>query len=411
MPPTKSLPVSTVSPRSRALDASTLANPTSLPSKLICFSHLRWDFVYQRPQHLLSRFAKMTEVTVLEEPIHDAPEGEAFLVKRVEEGVTIAVPHVPAGTTPQRAEILQRQLLDGLVKNIDLEDCAFWYYTPMALGFSAHLRAGLTVYDCMDELAAFKFAPPRLVQLEDELFNRADVVFTGGRSLYRAKKDKHPNVHAFPSSIERAHFGKARTITEQPADQAVLPAGPKLGFYGVIDERFDLDLIRDAAAARPQWQFVLIGPVVKIDPATLPQAANIHYLGGKTYDELPAYLSGWDVALIPFAINDSTKYISPTKTPEYLAAGIPVVSTPITDVVTPYGRQGLVHIAANAEVLVPTVDSILAETGNRTLWLQHVDAFLADNSWDLTQKKMAQQMVLALQERAKKQTRVYSKVA
>lgn len=410
MPPTTTLPISNT--RSlRTIDATPTATPMTLPANLICFSHLRWDFVYQRPQHLLSRFAKTTAVTVLEEPHYDAAEGEAFLTKRNEGGVTIAVPHIPAGTTPQRAEILQRQLLDGLVKTLDLDDTAFWYYTPMALAFSAHLQPGLTVYDCMDELAAFKFAPPRLVQLENELFNRADVVFTGGRSLYRAKKDKHPNVHAFPSSIERAHFGQARTITEQPADQAALPAGPKLGFYGVIDERFDLDLIRDAAAARPHWQFVLIGPVVKIDPATLPQAANIHYLGGKTYNELPAYLSGWDIALIPFAINESTKYISPTKTPEYLAAGIPVVSTPITDVVNPYGRQGLVHIAANAEVLVPTVDSILAESGDRKLWLQHVDSFLADNSWDLTQKKMAQQMILARQDKEKKQTRVYSKVA
>lgn len=345
-----------------------------------------------------------------EEPIFDAHDGTPFLAQRNEGGVTVVVPHLAPGTPEQRAEILQRQLLDNLLKGIDLDDCAFWYYTPMALSFSGHLQPALTVYDCMDELAAFKFAPPRLVQLECELFDRADVVFTGGRSLYRAKKDRHPNVHAFPSSIDRAHFGKARKEQEEPEDQKGI-AGPKLGFYGVIDERFDLELIREAAAARPEWQFILIGPVVKIDPATLPHAGNIHYLGGKSYNELPAYLSGWDVALIPFAINESTKYISPTKTPEYLAAGIPVVSTPITDVVNPYGRQGLVHIAANAEVFVPTVDNLLAERGKRRLWLQHVDSFLADNSWDLTQKKMAQQMILALQKKEHAQLSSYRKVA
>jgi len=378
------------------------AQPT-LPANLICFCHLRWDFVYQRPQHLLSRFADQTRVTVWEEPMHTLPAGSApRLALRRDGAVTLAVPQLAEGTTEAAAEAAQQTLLDDYLRRTDLDDTAFWYYTPMALSFSGHLHPALTVYDCMDELSAFKFAPPRLVALEEELFSRADVVFTGGRSLYQAKRDKHPSVHAFPSSIDHAHFAQARTIAQEPADQAALPAGPRLGFYGVVDERFDLELIRGAAAASPEWQFIIIGPVVKIDPATLPQGANIHYLGSRTYAELPAYLSGWDIALIPFALNESTRFISPTKTPEYLAAGVPVVSTPIADVVHPYGRQGLVQIAADVEVFVPTVDHLLASTEYRALWLRQVDAFLVQNSWDLTQRGMVQQMLSALRTKQQK---------
>ncbi len=388
-----------------------LPEASATPSRLICFSHLRWDFVYQRPQHLLSRFAKTTEVIYFEEPIFGDATAKPELRTRREGAVTVAVPYLPEGM--QHTEVLaaQRTMVNALVASVPLSDTALWYYTPMALSFSAHLRPALTVYDCMDELAAFKFAPAELLDLEENLFSRADVVFTGGRSLYRAKRDRHPNVHGFPSSIERTHFAQARAEQPDPADQAPI-AGPRLGFYGVIDERFDLELIRGAAAARPDWQFVLLGPVVKIDPATLPQGPNIHYLGGKNYSELPAYLSGWDVALIPFALNESTRFISPTKTPEYLAAGVPVVSTPIADVVHPYGREGLVRIAGDWEELVPMVEDILATTPEeKAAWLAEVDLFLADNSWDLTQKKMAQQMALALQSKRRVQPSAYAKVA
>ena len=373
-------------------------DPLALPATLLCFSHLRWDFVYQRPQHLLSRFAKSSNVVVFEEPYFDSENPYLELAER-DGNVTLAIPHLPGNLSDTEREAALAALLNGLVKSYDLNDCMFWYYTPMALSFSSHLKPAVTVYDCMDELSAFAFAPPRLKALEAELFDRADVVFTGGYSLYRAKKDAHANVHPFPSSIDRAHFAKARLEQQEPEDQKNIPH-PRLGFYGVVDERFDIEMLRQSAQARPEWQFVIIGPVVKIDPASLPQGSNIHYLGGKSYQELPGYLSGWDVALIPFAINESTKYISPTKTPEYLAAGIPVVSTPITDVVNPYGRQGLVHIAGEADVLVSIVDSLLQDSEeDRALWLRQVDAFLASNSWDLTQKKMVQQITMVLQKK------------
>src|SRR3712207_3005286 len=240
----------------------------------------------------------------------------------------------------------------------------------------------------MDELANFRFAPPQLLDLERELFASADVVFTGGYSLYEAKKDRHPNVHPFPSSVDRAHFSQARATDAAPDDQALLPK-PRFGFYGVIDERMDLELIGALADAHPEWSIVMVGPVVKIDPADLPHRPNIHYLGGKRYEELPHYLGGWDVAMAPFAINESTKFISPTKTPEYLAGGRPVVATPITDVIRHYADLDAVFIAGGADEFIKACEQALALTRGDDEWLKDVDAKLANLSWDTTYARMA----------------------
>lgn len=295
---------------------------SKLPSTLICFSHLRWNFVYQRPQHLLTRYATLFNVYFVEEPMYDAP-GEPYLNFTLqEESLWVITPHLKWGFSKDENDKVQKQLLDKMLKGRDVSEMIFWYYTPMALSFSRHYTAGLTIYDCMDELSNFKNAPAELKELENLLLEKADIVFTGGHSLYQAKKHSHKNIFPFPSSIDKKHFEQARTNKSQPADQENIPS-PRLGFYGVIDERFDIDLIKGIAELRPDWHLVLLGPVVKIDPATLPKLPNIHFLGGKSYEQLPTYLSGWDVALIPFLLNDATRFISPTKTPEYLAAGIP----------------------------------------------------------------------------------------
>jgi UDP-galactopyranose mutase len=183
-----------------------------------------------------------------------------------------------------------------------------------------------------------------------------------------------------------AHFNQARNNTEEPEDQKKIPH-PRLGYCGVIDERLDTILVAEMADLRPEWQFVMIGPVVKISEEDLPRRGNIHYLGGKNYQDLPAYISGWDIALMPFAMNESTRYISPTKTPEYLAAGKPVISTPIRDVVRPYGEQKLVEIAQTAEEFVAAGEKIL-QIGNLLEWQARVDLFLAQMSWDQTWKQM-----------------------
>jgi UDP-galactopyranose mutase len=357
---------------------------------LVCFSHLRWNFVYQRPQHLLSRAARSRRVFVVEEPIFD--NGSMRLdVNESDDGVYVAVPYLPEGLSSEVArQAVLRRLVDQLFAEHQIENFVAWYYTPMALEFTQHLKPLATVYDCMDELSAFKGAHSSLQAREQQLFSRCDLVFTGGQTLYEAKRTQHESVHAFPSSIDRAHFGKARTIKTEPADQQTLPH-PRLGFFGVIDERFDIELLNSIALARPNWQFVMIGPVVKIDPATLPGHENIHYLGGRDYKDLPAYLYGWDVALLLFARNEATRFISPTKTPEYLAAGKPVVSTSIRDVVRPYGQQELVKIADQPNEFIQAIESILADDENqRSDWLKRVDAFLADMSWDETWTRMSE---------------------
>ncbi|HZH04912.1 MAG TPA: glycosyltransferase, partial [Myxococcaceae bacterium] len=319
------------------------------------------------------------------------------------EGATEVTPNAPPGAGLDDAAWvrLQRRMLDELWSTQRISAPILWYYTPMALPFSRHLPSPAVVYDCMDALSQFKGAPPTLLRNEAELLRRADVVFTGGVSLYEAMRARHSNIYAFPSSVDVGHFARARGTRSDPADQSLIPH-PRLGFFGVIDERLNLEMIAGVARSRPDWQLVLVGPVVKITPESLPRGSNIHYLGGKKYDELPDYLGGWDVALMPFALNESTRFISPTKTPEYLAAGKPVVSTSIRDVVRPYRDKGLVKIADTPEAFVQAVEESLAL--DRAAWLPRVDAHLAHTSWDETWRGMKGQIDAAMREHPGRQS-------
>lgn len=363
-------------------------NESNTRPDLVCFSHLRWDFVYQRPQHLLSRAAENRRVFFIEEPVY-GNSSMRFEIHERDNGVRVVVPHLPDGL---QSEVATSAVLREMVQRVFIENSineyVLWYYTPMALEISTHLKPVAAVYDCMDELSAFKGAPTRLQEYEQQLFRRVDLVFTGGNTLFKAKQNQHHSVHAFPSSIDRAHFGQARNLTSEPEDQKHI-AHPRLGFFGVLDERFDSELLAAVAEARPEWQFVMIGPIVKIDPESLPKRQNIHYLGGKKYGELPAYLAGWDIALLLFARNESTRFISPTKTPEYLAAGKPVISTSIQDVVKPYGEAGLVRIADTPEDFVKAAEELLANKENPE-WLARVDEFLSHLSWDKTWSEMSE---------------------
>lgn len=382
---------------SRRRERQAFSGGSSVKPSLLCFSHLRWNFVFQRPQHLMSRFARDYRVIFWEEAILDAAgEPSLDLSLCAKSGVTVAVPHLNPNERALHEHQLRR-LLDELVGTRP-GPLVRWYYTPMMLPFSRHLDADCTVYDCMDELANFKFAPPELLPLEQELIGLADLVFTGGYSLYEAKRDRHLSVHAFPSSVDVKHFGQARASQADPVDQAGL-GRPRFGFYGVIDERMDLELLRAVASQRPDWAFVMIGPVAKISPDDLPTQPNMAWLGSKDYAELPAYLSGWDVAMMPFAINDATKFISPTKTPEYLAAGRPVVSTPIKDVVRHYGELDAVQIARTPAEFIAACETALALPRQNREWLRPVDALLSTMSWDETAAQMEALIVEAAAER------------
>ena len=353
---------------------------------LVVFSHLRWNFVYQRPQHLLSRLAQRWRVIFVEEPLLKSGQNE---LERFAPAANVQVwrPHVTGdapGFHDDHLPALQRMLADAMAEE-EVSDYWIWFYTPMALPLATELAPRGVVYDCMDELTAFKNAPRQLVQRENALFKMADLVFTGGRSLYNAKRGRHPHVYCFPSSVDARHFSAASG--EHPLHAGI--GRPRLGYCGVIDERVDIGLIDALAQARPQSQIVMVGPVVKIDPAGLPQRPNIHWLGQQSYDDLPGLISGWDVCLLPFALNEATRYISPTKTLEYMACGRPSVSTPIKDVVEPYGH--LVSIAASAPDFIAACDEILQRAPRQQA--EHADALgaiVARTSWDATAQAMGE---------------------
>ncbi|MDB5893024.1 MAG: glycosyl transferase group 1 [Rhodoferax sp.] len=351
---------------------------------LIVFSHLRWNFVLQRPQHLLSRLAAHRQVLFFEEPVGGATE--PWLERTTPSpNVEVLCPHVSVaqgGFHDDHLPALQQLLGDYLQEN-GIDDYAVWFYTPMAFPLASGLTPRGIVYDCMDELTAFRHAPRQLVQRENVLLKEADLVFTGGPSLYESKRNRHPDVHCFPSSVDAAHF--SQRVADHPA-QAHLPH-PRLGYYGVIDERLDLSLIAALADAHAEWQIVMVGPVAKIDPASLPQRPNIQWMGQRDYAELPAFLAGWDVSLLPFALNEATRFISPTKTLEYLAAGKPSVSTPIRDVVEPY--SGVVKIAVDAAEFIAACEDILAWTpADRQRFAEAAAAVVAHTSWDRTVESM-----------------------
>jgi glycosyltransferase involved in cell wall biosynthesis len=354
------------------------------PGDIVCFSQLRWDFVTQRPHHLMQRAALERRVWYVEEA---ATGRRAKLrIQRRGERLWVIRPVVPHGVEGDEADAIVATMLAEHAAAASIRNPIAWFWTPLSLPWAAGLASSVVVYDCMDDLTAFRNAPRLLREREASLLQAADVVFTGGASLYRAKRDRHPNVHVFPSAVDVEHFARARQPTVEPEDQAGIPR-PRIGWFGVIDERMDLDLIRGVAERRPDWSLVLIGPIVKINPASIPRRPNVHLMGARPYSDLPAYLAGWDVAMMPFARNDATRFISPTKTPEYLAAGRPVVSTSIADVVEPYGRLGLVRIADDPASFVHAVEAAMAaKAGPRHA---QVDAFLADRTWDRTWAAMS----------------------
>ena len=358
-----------------------------MPSEydLICLSHLRWDFVTQRPQHLIGRFAPSHRIFFVEEPVFDS-EAPRLDVRPKPGGLQVLVAHLPWGPTEAEHGQMYRTLLDAFMAENAVTDYVLWYYTPMMVSWTDTLSPKAVVFDVMDELSAFANAHPELLGREQKLIEKADLLFTGGRSLYEGKKDRHPHVYLFPSSVDIAHFAKARQPQAEPDDQKAIPH-PRFGFFGVLDERIDWELLAAVADLRPEWSWIMAGPRSgKISEDVLPLRPNIFYLGGKDYADLPTYLAGWDVAIMPFAINDATRFISPTKTPEYLAGGKPVVSTPILDVVRQYGEPGLAHIAATPAEFVLACEAALTE--DHVARLAQVDPVLANMSWDTTWAKM-----------------------
>lgn len=354
---------------------------------LIVFSHLRWDFVYQRPQHLLSRLARRFDVRFFEEPVRT--HGDAWLERaEVAPGVTVLKPHTAIdapGFDDDQLPVLKRLLSEHL-RDSKIDDCIAWFYTPMALPLLSVLAPRAIIYDCMDELAAFRNAPPQLRQREHALLKVADLVLAGGPSLYQAKRSLNPRVVCLPSAVDASHYAPERAAQQAGAVAQARRihdgiGRPRLGFFGVIDERLDIELVAALADADRAWQVVMVGPVVDIDPAGLPRRPNIHWLGKQPYDVLPQIVADWDVCLLPFALDESTRYISPTKTLEYMAAQKPVVGTAVHDVIVLYGEA--LRIGVDRAAFIDLCRRALAETESmRAQRIERMAALVARHTWD-----------------------------
>jgi len=334
---------------------------------ILVHSHLRWDWVWQRPQQFLSRLSHRHPILFVEEPL--AVDG--VRTPRAELRNVDGLPNVTVLRTEFPPALMNdRSALDSEQKRLVLATLAGplgrvftrpvqWFYDPMAtLAFAGQMNERATVYDCMDQLSQFRGAPPELIRRERELLTIADVVFAGGPKIHKAKRLLNPNCHSYGCGVDVRHFGRALLPeTEIPQDIANL-SGPRLGFFGVVDERMDYPLVAHLAESHPDWNVIIIGPFCKIDPATLPQRPNLHWLGARDYGQLPAYVKGLDVCLMPFAINEATEFINPTKALEYMATGRPIVSTPVEDVVLQFAD--VVHLAATHDEFVSKCERAIA---------------------------------------------------
>ncbi len=351
---------------------------------IVVFSHLRWEFVWQRPQHIIQRLSKNRNILIVEEPIpfHKRDEGKAKITQ-VDTNITVLQPQARW----ENFSDVVTPFVQQYVKEKGSSQPILWFYSPMFVEVSETIPHQLIVFDCMDELSAFNGAPQSLIDKEAQLLEMADVVFTGGKSLFDSKKQKAKKVFCFPSSVDQQHFEKAlKVFTPVPGDLKQVPH-PIIGFYGVIDERMDLALLEKVASTLPLLSFVLVGPIVKIDPETLPKQSNIYYLGQRSYEELPQYLKAFDVAMMPFALNKSTQFISPTKTLEFMAAMKPIVSTPIYDVVRDYQQE--VAIADDEKKFAQAIQNYIHESPRERIQREKLQQqVIKRTSWDKTVHQM-----------------------
>jgi glycosyltransferase involved in cell wall biosynthesis len=350
---------------------------TSSEYDMVVFCHLRWQFVYQRPQHLISRMSKNMKILLIEEPISYSPEEKSSgSLMMISDNLHVLQPKVK--DIESIADILPEYIKNkGTITG--------WFYSASFSPLLSALNFDIVIYDCMDELSLFKGAPKHLIDQEKYLMSHADIVFTGGKSLFESKKKLHPNVYCFPSSVDESHFAKAQNDIEIPADVSKLKE-PVVGYYGVIDERIDLSLLHETAKLLPNTSFVMIGPLAKIEESDLPKENNIYYLGMRSYDELPNYLKIFDIAMMPFALNDATKYISPTKTLEYMAAGKPIISTKITDVVNDY--SDCISLIETADEFAEAITSLYAKKDEQLCMPAEYYNILKNTSWDATVQRM-----------------------
>ncbi len=341
----------------RMLGRSWAAGKTPRRTPIVVHCHLSWDNVWQRPQQYLSRLAQWHPVLFVETEVRDG-DFDAFYEHRPAAGCSgvtqlkVVFPHSVWGdgayVDRERRRLLKTALLEPSLRQYNRP--IQWFYDPMAVtAFLGQLDESLVVYDCMDELSQFRGAPPEMLKREQELLKHADLVFCGGRRLHRVKSAFHADCHFFGCGVDVQHFGRAlKRSTSVPEDIRSLPR-PIFGYYGVVDERLDYDLLLELAR-QTVGSIVIVGPTAKVRPEELPAHPRLHWLGRREYQDLPRYSKRFDVCLMPFALNEATEFINPTKALEYLAAGRPVVSTAVADVVSLF--SDVVKIASSRDEFI-----------------------------------------------------------
>ncbi len=362
---------------------------------ILVHSHLRWDWVWQRPQQFLSRLSENHPILFVEEPwfVDYLIESETTVWQAEKfPNITVVRPHFPEAWKKDRARIdaERRKTVDELLAGPlgdTFSEPVQWFYDPMAvIPFGGQMNEIANIYDCMDQLSQFRGAPAELVRRERLLLELADVVFAGGPKIHQAKVLHNENCHSYGCGVEIAHFGKARRPETPIPDDVAHLQGPVLGFFGCVDERMDYELLAKMAAAHPEWQIVIIGPAIKVDPEQFPQRENIHWLGAREYQQLPGYVKAFDVCLMPFAINEATEFINPTKALEYMATGTPIVSTAIEDVVLQF--SDVVQIADSHEEFIAFCERTISSPDSEAIQLGLELTTL--NSWEAIVERLEQ---------------------
>lgn len=349
----------------------------SLPANIICF--LEGNFsegmqpVIECLQHLETQF----NILFIEKPVRDANSKACFSYQAENDHMHILTPHLPTGISNEASSGLLKDILNGFLGAKDMSDFIFWYVDPTAATYSSHLKPAVTIYHCTDERLSDS---ADVQQLHKQLLDKADVVFTTSHTLYLHEKAEHANLHLLHTGIDTAHFTKARGNVAEAEEQAAIPY-PRIGCMGPIDDRFDSGLIAAIAAHRPDWHIVIAGPVHAAD-ALLPHAANIHYLNNASYEALPSYITGWNITAIPHKNNKPDCSLASLIAAESLAAGVPVVATPLAEVETEYHDTGLITTAATADEFIKAAESILFGNAADREWLRHADDFLVPYAWD-----------------------------
>jgi glycosyltransferase involved in cell wall biosynthesis len=342
---------------------------------IICFAH-DWGGDPTSKTHIMRLLAKKSRVLwvnsiAMRRPVASKSDARRLITKlrrafagcvEVEPNIFVVNPLVlplPGSALAQRLNgvLLERSLRRTLSK-LSFARPILWTFLPTMNRLVGRLGERLLVYHCVDKYSEFSGVPrDAIVAMERDLVKRADLVFTSAARLLEECRPLNPHTHFITHGVDTAHFGRALDPQTPVPDDLAGIRKPVAGFFGLIADWVDLPLIRSLARERPDWSFVLIGKAAT-DLAPLQGLSNVHWLGQKPYTELPGYCRGFDVALIPFVQNELTLRVNPLKLREYLAAGLPVVSTPLPEISR---YDGLVRLATRREEFIGGIEAALAE--------------------------------------------------